>query len=89
MAVVPRPIVTSARRYRIIGPFKTAILNSLIITGWKLGVPVTLLAKVYHSTGVKRFLMSNSGSSSTAAISTYSTNKDTPVADDVANSSTS
>lgn len=60
MAVVSRPMETSSRRYRILGPFQTSLLNLVIVVGWRVGIPVNMLAQIYHSTGIKRLLGSKS-----------------------------
>eukprot|EP00192_Tetraselmis_astigmatica_P020988 CAMPEP_0117697562 /NCGR_PEP_ID=MMETSP0804-20121206/29305_1 /TAXON_ID=1074897 /ORGANISM="Tetraselmis astigmatica, Strain CCMP880" /LENGTH=274 /DNA_ID=CAMNT_0005511841 /DNA_START=222 /DNA_END=1046 /DNA_ORIENTATION=+ len=54
MAIAPFPMETSARRYRIMGPWQTSLVNCCIVTAWNLGVPVETLAHIYHNTGVKR-----------------------------------
>uniref|UniRef100_A0A061RDE2 Glycosyl transferase family 2 n=1 Tax=Tetraselmis sp. GSL018 TaxID=582737 RepID=A0A061RDE2_9CHLO len=54
MAVARAPVGTSARRYRLMGPWRTCLMNLCIMAGWAAGVPVPLLAGAYHGTGVRR-----------------------------------
>jgi rSAM/selenodomain-associated transferase 2 len=45
---IPRPIITSARRYRKKGPWRQHLQTSMIVTGYHLGVPPGFLARFYY-----------------------------------------
>jgi rSAM/selenodomain-associated transferase 2 len=45
---IPRPIVTSARRYRQKGPWRQHLQTTLIVVGYHLGVPPRFLARCYY-----------------------------------------
>ncbi len=41
-------VVTSARRWQRLGPWRTTLLNQLLLVGYQLGVPTTWLARWYR-----------------------------------------
>lgn len=47
--LVPRPVVTSGRRWRKLGVGKTTLINQLVILGYYLKVPPRTLARLYRS----------------------------------------
>ncbi|MFW6062071.1 MAG: TIGR04283 family arsenosugar biosynthesis glycosyltransferase [Planctomycetota bacterium] len=47
MAMVPSPVVTSARRWQRIGVARTFAINLVIVAGCHLGVPTPWLSKLY------------------------------------------
>ncbi|MEG3438200.1 TIGR04283 family arsenosugar biosynthesis glycosyltransferase [Pannus brasiliensis CCIBt3594] len=47
--LVPRPVVTSGRRWRKLGVWKTTLINQLVILGYYLKVPPLTLARLYRS----------------------------------------
>jgi len=48
LAYVRAPVVTSARRYEKLGPFRTTMKNKLIFFGYYLGIPPSRLERQYH-----------------------------------------
>jgi rSAM/selenodomain-associated transferase 2 len=52
LAVIPVPVVTSSRRWKKLGVWKTTWINQMILTGYYLGIPPQKLASWYYRTGV-------------------------------------
>jgi rSAM/selenodomain-associated transferase 2 len=48
IVILPEKAVTSARRWRNIGPLRTTLINQVIVCGYILGVPSTTLAGWYQ-----------------------------------------
>ncbi|MFH1267055.1 MAG: TIGR04283 family arsenosugar biosynthesis glycosyltransferase [Planctomycetota bacterium] len=48
VAIVPKPVVTSARRWRALGLWRTTWINQRVVLGYYLGVPPKRLARWYH-----------------------------------------
>lgn len=48
LTVIPKPVTTSARRYRARGHFKQTLINQLVLAGVVLGAPEVLLARLYR-----------------------------------------
>ncbi|MGF1587642.1 MAG: TIGR04283 family arsenosugar biosynthesis glycosyltransferase [Pleurocapsa sp.] len=53
IAIAPAAVVTSGRRWRKLGVWKTTLINQLIIAGFYLGISPTKLANFYRSQGKK------------------------------------
>lgn len=51
---VGAPAITSARRWRRLGPLRTTLRNQLVILGYRAGVPPARLARFYRSSLRKR-----------------------------------
>lgn len=49
IVVLPQPVVTSARRWYALGPWRTMWINQKVIVGYYLGVPLERLARWYHA----------------------------------------
>jgi rSAM/selenodomain-associated transferase 2 len=47
--IVPRAVVTSGRRWRKLGVWKTTLINQIVILGYYLGIPPRVLATIYRS----------------------------------------
>lgn len=45
---LPKPVITSARRWQNMGIIRTTLINQLIVCGYSLGVPPVMLAKWYR-----------------------------------------
>ena len=52
LAVIPVPVVTSSRRWKRMGVWKTTWINQMILTGFLLGIPPRILARWYYGTRV-------------------------------------
>ncbi|MEP0811488.1 TIGR04283 family arsenosugar biosynthesis glycosyltransferase [Trichocoleus sp. ST-U2] len=48
IAIVPTPVLTSARRWHKLGVLKTTLINQIVILGYFLGVPSSHLVKFYR-----------------------------------------
>lgn len=48
IAIVPTPVLTSARRWQKLGVLKTTLINQIVILGYFLGVPPSQLVKFYR-----------------------------------------
>jgi len=48
VSIVPAYVVTSARRWRTLGLFRTTLVNQIILAGYYLGVPPQRLASFYR-----------------------------------------
>jgi rSAM/selenodomain-associated transferase 1/rSAM/selenodomain-associated transferase 2 len=48
LALLPDPIIVSARRWQRLGPVRTTLLNQAILAAWFLGVPPETLARWYR-----------------------------------------
>ncbi|MBD2740750.1 TIGR04283 family arsenosugar biosynthesis glycosyltransferase [Coleofasciculus sp. FACHB-1120] len=48
VAIVPTPVMTSARRWQKLGVLKTTLINQIVILGYFLGVPPSQLVKLYR-----------------------------------------
>ena len=48
LAVIPVPVVTSSRRWKKLGVWKTTWINQMILTGYFLGIPPRILARWYY-----------------------------------------
>lgn len=48
LVFIPKPVVTSPRRYEKLGPVRTALRNKLTLFGYYLGIPPDRLAKFYY-----------------------------------------
>jgi hypothetical protein len=48
IAIVPRPVTTSARRWQNLGVWRTWIVNQLLITAYHLGVSPRRLVRWYR-----------------------------------------
>lgn len=49
IAIVPAPVMTSARRWQKLGVLKTTLINQIVILGYFLGVPSSRLVKLYRA----------------------------------------
>jgi len=49
IAIIPLPVVTSARRWQKLGVWKTTLINQLIIIAYFLGVPPQQISQWYRS----------------------------------------
>lgn len=49
VAIVPQPVITSARRWKSLGVFKTTLINQAMIIGYYAGVSPIQLAKWYRT----------------------------------------
>jgi hypothetical protein len=47
VVILPLAATTSARRWRRLGPWKTTLINQLVIAGYHMGAPLPTLAKWY------------------------------------------
>ena len=47
-ALLSRPLATSGRRWQQLGLLRTTLVNQAILLGWRLGVPVPMLAACYR-----------------------------------------
>ncbi len=48
IAIVPTPVLTSARRWHKLGVLKTTLINQIVILGYFLGVPPSKLVEFYR-----------------------------------------
>jgi len=48
LVFIPKPVVTSPRRYETLGPVRTALRNKLTLFGYYLGIPPDRLARFYY-----------------------------------------
>jgi rSAM/selenodomain-associated transferase 2 len=48
LAVIPVPVVTSSRRWKKLGVWKTTWINQMILAGFLLGIPPRILARWYY-----------------------------------------
>lgn len=48
IVVLRQPVITSARRWHTLGPWRTMWINQKVIAGYYLGVPADRLARWYH-----------------------------------------
>jgi uncharacterized protein len=48
VAILPLQAVTSGRRWKELGAFRTTIINQLVIAGYYLGIPAESLARFYR-----------------------------------------
>ena len=48
LKVLPVPVVTSSRRWKQLGVWKTTWINQMILTGFFLGIPPRILARWYY-----------------------------------------
>jgi len=48
LAVIPVPVVTSSRRWKKLGVWKTTWINQMILAGFLLGLPPRILARWYY-----------------------------------------
>lgn len=48
VAIIPTPVLTSARRWQKLGVLKTTLINQIVILGYLLGVPPSQLVKLYR-----------------------------------------
>jgi uncharacterized protein len=48
IAILPLQAVTSGRRWKELGVFRTTIMNQLVIAGYHLGIPAESLARFYR-----------------------------------------
>jgi rSAM/selenodomain-associated transferase 2 len=46
-----KPVITSARRWRSLGPVRTTLINQMVIVGYHLGVSPARLARLYGVRG--------------------------------------
>lgn len=53
IAIVPQPVLTSARRWQKLGVLKTTLINQIVIAAYFLGVPPLQIAAWYR--GSKRY----------------------------------
>ena len=51
IAIVPEPVVTSARRWRALGVGRTTLINQMVIAAYYLGVPPARIARWYRRKG--------------------------------------
>jgi rSAM/selenodomain-associated transferase 2 len=51
--IAQESVTTSARRWKRLGPWKTTLINQVIITGFLLGVSPTKLARFYHGSNLR------------------------------------
>jgi len=50
ISILPFPAVTSSRRWKNLGVFRTTIINQLVIAGYQVGIPAESLARFYRRT---------------------------------------
>jgi uncharacterized protein len=51
VAIAPAAVQTSARRWQKLGIFKTTVINQVMIVGYRLGIPLESLTKLYRQAG--------------------------------------
>jgi uncharacterized protein len=51
VAIAPAAVQTSARRWQKLGIFKTTVINQLMLVGYRLGIPLESLTKLYRQAG--------------------------------------
>ncbi|MBW1985069.1 MAG: hypothetical protein JRI53_10145 [Deltaproteobacteria bacterium] len=47
--IVPTPVITSGRRWRMRGPVRAWLINTIILAGCKMGVSPKKLASLYKT----------------------------------------
>ena len=52
LAVIPVPVLSSSRRWKKLGVWKTTWINQMILSGFFLGIPPRILARWYYWTRV-------------------------------------
>ncbi len=53
IVIAPAAVVTSARRWRRVGPYKTTLINQLAVIAFCLGVSPERIVRWYHSGGLR------------------------------------
>ena len=55
MAIAPAHVITSGRRWKKVGLFRTTLINQLILAGFALGISPESLAALYHRVAKKKW----------------------------------
>jgi len=51
IVILPEPVLTSARRWRALGIWRTTLINQMAIAAYCLGISPTRIARWYHRPG--------------------------------------
>ncbi len=52
LSIIPLPVITSSRRWKKLGVWKTTWINQMILAGFFAGIPPRILARWYYRIGV-------------------------------------